>query len=79
MATSSPPSKAISDWASPPQAHSRDVPLSNALDFLEELANQGIALTPRMPEPEALQSAAIKAGVTPKQALQAYLTILDYE
>ncbi|MCW8917078.1 MAG: hypothetical protein OQK24_14640 [Magnetovibrio sp.] len=79
MATSSPPSKAVTDWASPPRAHSRDVPLSNALDFLEDLASQGIVVAPRMPEPEALQSAALKAGISPKQALHAYLCILDFE
>lgn len=79
MATSSPPSNAISFRATPPKAHSSDAPLSNALDFLETLRNQGIALAPVMPEPEALQSAARKAGISPKQALDAYLAILKYE
>jgi len=79
MATSSPPSNAISFRATPPKAHSSGVPLSNALDFLDTLRNEGIALAPIMPEPEALQAAALKVGITPKQALDAYLAILKYE
>lgn len=79
MATSSPPSKAIMVRALPPKAHSEDVSLSNALSFLEILQQDGIAFAPAMPEPEALVAAAQCANITPKQALTAYLAILDYE
>jgi len=79
MATSSPPSSAIPARAFPPKAHSLDAPLSNALEFIETLSQQGIAFAPAMPEPEALQAAAREAQISPKQALAAYLTILDFE
>ncbi|MBL4615693.1 MAG: hypothetical protein JKY27_12575 [Magnetovibrio sp.] len=79
MATSSPPSKAISLWALPPKAHSENAPLSNALSFIETLQQQGVTFAPAMPEPEALQSAARRANITPKQALDAYLAILEFE
>lgn len=79
MATSSPPSNAIYSRAMPPKAHSEDAPLSNALDFIDTLRQQGIAFAPAMPEPEALYSAAAQANITPQQALKAYLAILDYE
>ena len=79
MATSSPPSNAIPYRATPPSARSSDDPFSNALKFIEQVRQEGIAFAPAMPEPEALQAAALKAGITPKQALMAYLAILDYE
>lgn len=79
MATSSPPSKAITVRALPPKAHSMDAPLSNALSFVETLQQEGIAFAPAMPEPEALQAAARRANITPRQALAAYLAILEYE
>ena len=79
MATSSPPSNAILAWAHPPRAHSADVPLSNALNFIETLSQQGVAFAPAMPEPEALQAAARAAGISPQQALNAYLAILDFD
>jgi len=79
MATSSPPSNAISARAFPPKTQSLDVPLSNALSFIETLSQQGVAFAPAMPEPEALQVAARTAGISPQQALTAYLAILDYE
>jgi len=79
MATSSPPSNAILARALPPKTPTLDVPLSNALSFIETLSQQGIAFAPAMPEPEALQAAARIAGISPQQALNAYLSILDYE
>lgn len=79
MATSSPPSNVISFRAKPPKAHSSDGLLSNTLDFIDSLREQGIAFAPAMPEAEALQAAARKANITPQQALSAYLAILDYE
>ncbi|HEY9079622.1 hypothetical protein [Magnetovibrio sp.] len=79
MASSSPPSNAITARAFPPKTQSLDVPLSNALNFIETLSQQGVAFAPAMPEAEALQAAANRAGITPQQALRAYLTILDYE
>ena len=77
MATSSPPSKAIVQWATPHRAHSNSVPLSNALDFIESLPEPELVLAPMMPEPEVLQSAAREAGISPQQALTAYLSILN--
>lgn len=80
MATSSPPSNAVSAWAMPPKAQdSEGAPLSSALDFIDTLRQQGIAFAPAMPEPESLIAAAQKADITPKQALCAYLAILEYE
>ena len=79
MATSSPPSNACLAQALPPKSHSLDIPLSNALSFIETLSQQGVAFAPAMPEPEALQAAAHAANITPKQALNAYLAILNYE
>lgn len=79
MATSSPPSNAIVSWALPPNAHSSDGPLSNSLRFMEAISQQGIAFAPSMPEAEAIQAAAQKAGISTKQALTAYLAILNYE
>ena len=77
MATSSPPSKAISQWATPHRAHSGSVPLSNALNFIESLPEPELVQAPMMPEPEVLQTAAREAGITPQQALNAYLIILN--
>jgi len=79
MATSSPPSNASLALALPPKSQALDVPLSNALSFIETLSQQGVAFAPAMPEPESLQAAAHAANITPQQALKAYLAILDYE
>ena len=79
MAISSPPSNAITLRAMPPKARASDAPLSNALDFLDSLHMAGVRLGPAMPEPEALQAAAQEAGISPQQALKAYLAILNYE
>jgi len=62
-----------------PPTRSSDVSLSNALSFIEDLHQHGLAFAPAMPEPEALEAAARKANITPKQALHAYLSILAYE
>jgi len=79
MASSSPPSKAIDDRVMSPQTCSEDVPFSNALATLEDYRNNNIALVPAMPEPEALVFAAQKANITARQALTAYLAIINYE
>ncbi len=85
MASSSPPRDAISGWALPPKTHasSSDDPFSpsfeNALGLLDEARNAGLVFALAMPEPEALHAAAHKAGITPQQALKAYLTILNYD
>ena len=80
MATSSPPSNAIfPTMVNTPQTDVSGDPLSNALNFLEELRNAGLSVAPLMPEPEALQKAAVEAGISHKQALKAYLTILQYD
>ena len=86
MASSSPPRDAIFARVLPPKTRpSMDDPfpsspaLESALGFLDQVRNAGLAFAPAMPDPEALKAAALKAGISPKQALQVYLTILDYE
>lgn len=81
MATYSPPSKAISppEASSPQVSSSSGDSLSSALDFLDQLRDAGLSVAPVMPAPEALQNAALQAGISPKEALTAYLTILNYE
>lgn len=77
MATSSPPSKAITQWATPHRAHSNSAPLSNALAFIESLPEPDYVMAPLTPEPEALKAAAQKAGISPQQALDVYLSLLS--
>lgn len=83
MATSSPPSNVISFRTDPPSVHSSGGPLSpsfiGALEFVEQLNQQGLTLAPTMPDAEALALAAQKSGISAIQALTAYLAILDYE
>lgn len=86
MASSSPPRDAISPRVLPPKTRpSMDDPFSpspsldHALGFLEQIRDSGLAFAPVMPEPEALQAAALEAGISPRQALAAYLAILKYE
>ncbi len=83
MATSSPPSQGHLVQASPPKASSDADPLSNplrnALNMIEHVQAAGLAFAPQMPEPEALHAAARKAGITPREALIAYLTILHHD
>lgn len=84
MASSSPPRDAIHSRAFPPEArHSENGPFSpsleSALGFLDQVRNAGLAFAPAMPEPEALKLAALKAGISPKEALTVYLTILNYD
>lgn len=84
MASSSPPRDAISPRVLPPKTRtSGNDPFSPVLDhalgFLEDVRNAGLVFAPAMPEPEAIRAAAKKAGISPKEALTAYLTILNYD
>lgn len=83
MASSSPPRDAIQNRALPPRARSMDNSLSpsmtEALDFLQRVHDAGLGFAPLMPDPEALEAAARTAKITPKQALSAYLVILNYD
>mgnify|MGYP000492177921 CR=1 FL=1 len=84
MASSSPPRDAIDSWALPPKAHSSgdgsfSPAFNKALGFLDDVRDAGLVFAPAMPEPEAIQAAAIKAGISSKEALTAYLAILNYD
>ena len=84
MASSSPPRDAISPRVLPPKTRpSVGDPFSpafeNALGFLDDVRDAGLTFAPIMPEPHALQAAALQAGITPRQALTAYLTVLKTE
>lgn len=86
MASSSPPRDAIALRVLPPITRpSMDDPFSpsssfdDALGFLDQVRNAGLAFAPAMPEPEAIQAAALQVGISPKEALTAYLTILNYD
>jgi len=83
MARSSPPSNVIFLRPCSSKILSvddlRSPPLSETMEFFDQLHQQGIVLAPAMPEPEALAMAAQKAGITPIEALVVYLTILNYE
>lgn len=84
MASSSPPRDAIHSRPLPPKArNSGNDPFSPSLEqafgFLDQVRDAGLAFAPAMPDPRALELAALKAGITPKEALTAYLTILNYD
>ena len=79
MASITSPTKAILRRDDAPSPHSPDGPFARALKALEDMSLSNIALGPAMPDPDALMHAARKAGISPDQALAAYLAILDYE
>ena len=85
MASSSPPRDAISARVLPPKTRpSMDGPfppssLDEALGFLDQVRDAGLAFAPAMPDPAALQAAALQVGISPREALKVYLTVLQYE
>lgn len=92
MASSSPPPDAISLRVLPPKTRSSmDGPFSpstssgsfssleQALGLLEQVRDAGLVFAPAMPEPGAIKKAATQAGISPKEALKVYLTIVEYD
>lgn len=92
MASSSPPPDAISLRVLPPKTRSSmddpfpsfssmgSVPcLEQALGLLDQVRDAGLVFAPAMPEPNAIKIAAAQAGISPKEALAVYLTIVEYD
>lgn len=90
MASSKPPTKAIrpkprsprgdtgGGLLSPSSNPDQQSALSSSLALVELIEQSGLILAPATPEPPLVAAAAKRAGIAPKQALEAFLIIAGF-